>query len=85
MQVEDVVIYDAFDEIEQTPADEKRTNKSAPRPKNIADSCSAKQKRYSYCSHDPRERVEDAIPHHIDFDVRNGVFRDPPSQHVMSL
>ena len=79
------MVYQTFDKVEKAPTEKKRTDKGAPRPKNVAHGSGTKQQSETDCRHDPREGVEYAIPDHVDFDVGDGVFRDASRERVVNL
>ena len=73
--MQDVVIHDSLDEIEQTPAEEERSDEYAARPADVSYGMRTPEERESDRCHDPGERVKNAVPEHVDFNIPDAVLR----------
>ena len=85
MKMQDVMVRDALNQVEKSPAEKHRPDKQVPRPKDIAHEGRAEQQKHTDGRHHPSEGMKNPVPKHIDLHVAAGVFRQTRRQHGVNL
>ncbi len=85
MQIQNVMVDDALDQVEKSPPKEQRPSEQSARPKNVRDGVRAKKENEPNRSRNPRKRVKHAVPEHVDLHIRDGGFREARGKHVVGL
>ena len=75
MNAKNVMIDDAFHEIEQAPSRNHRAAKRAARPRHIGPLASIPEQREGKGRYYPCKCVEQAVPYHVDFGIDQRVGR----------
>lgn len=85
VDVQDVMINDALDEIEKAPAEEISPDEDFAAPGDIATCASTPQQCKTRQDHDEAKRVEQPIPVHVNLHVRDAGLGKLGREHVVYL
>lgn len=85
MDAEKVMVHDALDEVEKTPADQQHPDKHSHRPRLVAASGRAPEEEKPGYRKKVGAGVEKAVAECVDLEARHGRDRVPVGNHVMPL
>jgi hypothetical protein len=85
MNAENVVVNNAFNDVERAEPDKHRANEKPASPEKMAAVRGAPEDKQSGDDEEIRGAMEDAVPPRIQFEILNCVHRIPAAQHVVPL
>jgi hypothetical protein len=85
MQVQQLMVDQAFDGVEQTPAHQHATDERPCPAFLVAGTVRRHQSEDTGDRHDPRRHVEDPVTERVELQIREGIGGRPSADHVVPL